>query len=79
MVWAKAADHHGASGIAFSSATRVIIFTQKVSWKYGTFLQVEDKKMGVAKPFLNSYIFYGVFFTARPKQHHTSKFQKQHQ
>ena len=24
MVWAKAADHHGASGIAFSPATRVI-------------------------------------------------------
>jgi hypothetical protein len=31
MVWAKAADHHGASRIAFSSATRVIVLTQKVS------------------------------------------------
>jgi len=30
MVWAKAADHHGASGIAFSAATRVILLTQKV-------------------------------------------------
>ena len=27
MVLAKAADHHGASGIAFSPATRVIFFT----------------------------------------------------
>ncbi len=31
MVWTKAADHHGASGIAFSAATRVIFLTQKVS------------------------------------------------
>jgi hypothetical protein len=32
MVWAKAAPahHHGASGITFSSATRVIFSTQKV-------------------------------------------------
>ena len=30
MVWAKAAHHHGASGITFSSATRVIFSTQKV-------------------------------------------------
>jgi hypothetical protein len=28
--WAKAADHHGSSGIAFSAATKVIFFTQKV-------------------------------------------------
>jgi hypothetical protein len=28
---AKAAHHHGASGITFSSATRVILSTQKVS------------------------------------------------
>ena len=31
MVLAKTADHHGASGIAFSTATRVIFLTQKVS------------------------------------------------
>ncbi len=31
MVWAKAADHHGALGIAFSAATRVDFFTPKVS------------------------------------------------
>ena len=31
MVWAKAAHHHGASGITFSSATGVNFFTQKVS------------------------------------------------
>jgi hypothetical protein len=43
MVWAKAAHHHGASGITFSSATRVIFSTQKVY----------DKKMVVAKPLLN--------------------------
>ena len=29
-VWAKAAHHHGASGITFSSATRVIFSTQQV-------------------------------------------------
>jgi hypothetical protein len=31
MVWAKAAHHHGASGITFSFATMVIFSTQKVS------------------------------------------------
>jgi hypothetical protein len=31
MVWAKAADHHGASGIEFSSATRVEKGPTKVS------------------------------------------------
>jgi hypothetical protein len=31
MVWAKAAHHHGASGITFSFATGVIFLTQKVS------------------------------------------------
>ena len=30
MVWAKAADHHGASGIVFSAATRVKIGQTKV-------------------------------------------------
>ena len=30
MVWAKAADHHGASGIAFSAGTRVKIGQTKV-------------------------------------------------
>jgi hypothetical protein len=29
MVWSKAADHHGASGIAFSAATRVDFFEPK--------------------------------------------------
>jgi hypothetical protein len=46
MVWAKAADHHGASGIAFSSATRVIFFTQKALWKYSTFLRKLKIKNG---------------------------------
>ena len=31
MEWAKAAHHHGASGITFSSATGVNFLTQKVS------------------------------------------------
>jgi len=29
MVWAKAADHQGASGIAFSPATRMIFLPKK--------------------------------------------------
>jgi hypothetical protein len=29
MVWSKAADHHGASGITFSAATRVDFFDPK--------------------------------------------------
>jgi hypothetical protein len=29
MVWSKAADHHDASGIAFSAATRVDFFDPK--------------------------------------------------
>ncbi len=29
MVWSKAADQHGASGIAFSAATRVDFFDPK--------------------------------------------------
>ena len=57
VVWAKAADHHGASGIAFSSATRVILLTQKVSQKYVTFLRKSKIKiMDVAKPLLNSQL-----------------------
>jgi hypothetical protein len=31
MVWSKAADHHGASGISFSAGTRVDFLTQKKS------------------------------------------------
>jgi hypothetical protein len=53
MVWAKAADHHGASGITFSSATRVKIGPTKVSSKYDAFLHVEDKYMEIATPPLN--------------------------
>ena len=30
MVWVKAAEHHGESGITFSSATGVIFLTHKV-------------------------------------------------
>ena len=31
IVWVKAADHHGASGITLSSATGVLFFIPKVS------------------------------------------------
>ena len=43
MVWAKAAEHHGASGIAFSSATRIEIGPTKVVWYIST--EVEDNNV----------------------------------
>jgi hypothetical protein len=53
IVWVEAADHHGASGISFSSAAGagVKFLTQKVSYKYhGTFLRnFEDKYNGHCK------------------------------
>jgi hypothetical protein len=53
IVWVKAADHHGASGITFSSVAGagVDFLTQKVSHKYhGTFLRkFEDKYNGHCK------------------------------
>ena len=51
VVWAKAADHHGASGIAFSPATRVIFLPKKYrgSMVWYISMKVEDKNNGRCK------------------------------
>ncbi len=44
MVWSKAADHHGALGIAFSAATRVDLFDPKsIVEEWYISMYVEDK------------------------------------
>jgi len=54
MLSAKAADHHGASGIVFSPATRVIFLPKKYHRSIGTFLRkLKIKIMGITKPLLN--------------------------
>ena len=54
MVWAKAADHHGASGIMFSATTRVKIGQTKYCRGKVHFYEPLIKK-GIAKPLLNLF------------------------